>query len=96
MRCPADNVGVYVPVCKGPAFCGARQVERSGEQMKNKYLRGQSVVEYALLIAIVSAAFLAMAVYVRRAVQGSLYKIEDRVAAKPNEPFVPPVVVAVY
>lgn len=54
------------------------------------------MVEYALLIAIVSAAFLAMAVNVRRAVQGSLYKIEDRVAAKPNEPFTPPVVTAIY
>lgn len=64
--------------------------------MKNKRLKGQSVLEYAILIAIVSAAFLTMAVYVRRSVQGSIFKIEDRVAVKPTEPFTPPVVTAVY
>ncbi len=64
--------------------------------MKNKCLKGQSVLEYAILIAIVSAAFLAMAVYVRRSVQASIFKIEDRVAVKPNDPFTPPVITATY
>ena len=58
--------------------------------------RGQSVLEYALLIAIVSAAFVTMAVYVKRAVQGSLYQIEDRVTAKTQSTptatvYVPPI-----
>ena len=45
---------------------------------------GQSILEYAILIAIVSAAFIAMAMYVRRAVQGKLYKIEDQAIGKQN------------
>ena len=44
--------------------------------------RGQTVLEYALLIAIVSAALMTMSMYVRRAVQGSLYKIEGQITAK--------------
>ena len=43
---------------------------------------GQSVLEYAILLAIVSAAFITMTVYVRRAIQGQLYQIEQRTAAK--------------
>ena len=45
---------------------------------------GQSVLEYAILIAIVSAAFISMAMYVRRAVQGKLYKIEDQAIGRQN------------
>ncbi|MFH0876832.1 MAG: hypothetical protein V1863_01230 [Candidatus Omnitrophota bacterium] len=47
--------------------------------------RGQQVMEYAVLIAIVSAACLTMAMYIRRAVQGKLYTIEAQVASKANE-----------
>jgi Flp pilus assembly pilin Flp len=47
---------------------------------------GQTVLEYALLLAIVSAAFMTMSVYVRRTVQGQLYKIDQRVAAKDVTP----------
>lgn len=47
--------------------------------------RGQQIMEYAVLIAIVSAACLTMAMYLRRAVQGKLYKIEEQVASKANE-----------
>ncbi|MFH0940752.1 MAG: hypothetical protein V1840_02725 [Candidatus Omnitrophota bacterium] len=43
---------------------------------------GQSVLEYAILLAIVSAAFITMTVYVRRAIQGQLYQIEEKIAAK--------------
>jgi len=46
--------------------------------------QGQSVLEYAILLAIVSAAFITMSVYVRRAVQGKLYRIDERVVAKNN------------
>lgn len=45
---------------------------------------GQAVLEYAILIAIVSAAFITMAMYVRRAVQGKLYKIEEQVIGRQN------------
>ena len=58
-------------------------MRRITKNFLNKWLRrGQSVLEYAILLAIVSAAFITMAMYVRRAVQGSLYKIEDRITAK--------------
>lgn len=56
---------------------------------------GQAVLEYALVLAIVSAALLAMSLYMRRAVQGGLYKIEARVTGKQNStvaispPFLP-------
>ena len=43
---------------------------------------GQSVLEYAILLAIVSAAFITMTVYVRRAIQGQLYQIEEKTVAK--------------
>ena len=43
---------------------------------------GQSVLEYAILLAIVSAAFITMTVYVRRAIQGQLYQIEEKISAK--------------
>jgi Flp pilus assembly pilin Flp len=41
--------------------------------------KGQSIIEYALLVAIVAAAFAAMSVYARRAVNANLKMIEDRV-----------------
>ena len=52
--------------------------------MRKLLSAGQSVLEYAILLAIVSAAFITMTVYVRRAIQGQLYKIEEITVAKAN------------
>jgi len=46
--------------------------------MRNK---AQSTIEYALLIAIVAAAFLAMNVYMQRSVQSNFNVIEEQVNA---------------
>ncbi len=48
-------------------------------------VRGQSVLEYSILVAIVAAAFIAMSLYVRRAVQGRIYSFDDMISAKPNQ-----------
>ena len=40
--------------------------------------RAQSIIEYALLIAIVSAAFLAMRLYLQRGVNAGLKDIENQ------------------
>lgn len=61
-----------------------------------KYSSAQSVLEYAILLAIVSAALLTMAIYVRRSIQGGLYNIEDRVVGRMNASpaatyYVPPI-----
>lgn len=45
--------------------------------------RAQSVVEYALLIAVVALAFTAMHIYAQRAVQANFKMIENRVNAGP-------------
>lgn len=44
--------------------------------------KGQSIIEYALLIAVVAAAFTAMSFYGRRAVNANLKMIEERVNAQ--------------
>jgi len=44
----------------------------------------QSILEYALLIAIVAAAFVAMRMYVQRAVQANFKIIEDRINEEPQ------------
>lgn len=44
--------------------------------------KAQSTIEYALLIAIVAAAFLAMQLYVQRAVQANFKLIEDQINAE--------------
>ncbi len=41
--------------------------------------KAQSVIEYAILIAIVAAAFMAMNLYMQRAVQANFYMLEDQV-----------------
>lgn len=38
--------------------------------------RGQSTLEYAVLVAVVAAAFLAMQVYARRAIQANFKTLE--------------------
>jgi len=47
--------------------------------------KAQSLLEYSILIAVVAAAFLAMTMYVRQAVQGKIYRMEDSVTAKSNK-----------
>ena len=46
--------------------------------------KGQSTIEYALLIAIVAAAFMAMHLYAQRAVQANFKIIEAQVNAEPQ------------
>jgi len=41
--------------------------------------KGQSTIEYALLIAVVAAAFMAMHLYAQRAVQANFKLIEDQI-----------------
>ncbi len=43
---------------------------------------GQSTLEYAVFIAVVSAAVGAMAVYVRRSVQANLNQLEQQINAE--------------
>ncbi len=58
-------------------------------QIRGKRGLGQSILEYAILLAIVSAAFLAMSLYVRRAVQGQIYTMEGLTTARSNQTFNP-------
>lgn len=46
--------------------------------------KAQSTIEYALLIAIVAAACLAMRLYVQRAVQANFKLIQDQINAEPQ------------
>jgi hypothetical protein len=48
-------------------------------------MRGQAILEYAVLLAIVAAAFVAMSFYVKRAVQGKIYCMERLTTAKSNQ-----------
>lgn len=48
--------------------------------------RGQSILEYTLIIAVVVAALVTMSTYVQRSVQSNLKTIEDRIAAQPVQP----------
>jgi Flp pilus assembly pilin Flp len=41
--------------------------------------RAQSTIEYALLIAVVAAAFIAMHVYMQRAVQANFKVVEKQI-----------------
>ncbi len=45
--------------------------------------KAQSTIEYALLIAIVAAAFIAMQVYMQRAVQANFKLVEEQVNVGP-------------
>ena len=45
--------------------------------------KGQSILEYAMIIIVVVAALMAMSVYVQRSVQANLRLIEERVNAAP-------------
>ncbi len=70
--------------------------KRTGSVLWKGIKGGQSVLEYAILLAIVAAAFITMSIYVRRAIQGQLYSLEDKVTAKavaPAAPGAPPIVI---
>ena len=44
--------------------------------------KGQSTLEYAVFVAVISAALVAMSVYVRRAIQANLKTVENQVNAE--------------
>ncbi len=46
--------------------------------------QGQSTLEYALIIAVVAAALVAMSVYMQRSVQANLKIVEDQINADAN------------
>ena len=46
--------------------------------------RAQSTIEYAVLIAIVAAAFVAMQMYAHRAVRANLKVLEEQINAEPQ------------
>jgi len=48
-----------------------------------KNQRGQSILEYTLIVAVVVAALMAMSVYVQRSVQANLRTVEDQINAEP-------------
>ena len=48
-----------------------------------KMKKGQSTLEYALIISVVVAALMAMNAYVQRSVQANLKMVEARVNAQP-------------
>ncbi len=62
-----------------------RNEKRDSARKAARRIRGQSVLEYSILVAIVAAAFIAMSMYVRRAVQGRIYAFDDQIVAKPNQ-----------
>ncbi len=47
-----------------------------------KHTHGQSTLEYAVFIAVVSAALVAMTLYVRRSIQANLRVLEDQINAQ--------------
>ena len=55
------------------------------EQTETKKMRrGQSTLEYALIVAVVAAALTAMSLYLQRSVQGNLKLMEDKINAQPG------------
>ena len=56
--------------------CGARKVVAMRQKMKWNH-KGQTLIEYALVAAIVSAAVIAMSTYVYRSVQSTQQMIQD-------------------
>jgi Flp pilus assembly pilin Flp len=48
-------------------------------------LRGQSILEYSILVAMVAAAFVAMSMYVQRATQGRVTQIDEAITPKPKQ-----------
>lgn len=48
--------------------------------------RGQSTLEYAVFIAVVTAALIGMNLYVRRSIQANLKTLEDQINAEALPP----------
>ena len=48
-------------------------------------VKGQSTTEYAIFVAVVAAALVAMTVYVRRAIQAHLKLMEKQTSAQPMQ-----------
>lgn len=59
---------------------------RWSNEMKTK---AQNIIEYSIIIAVATAAFLAMRVYLQRAVQTSLKPLDEQLSPK-AEKFVEP------
>lgn len=55
--------------------CGARKVVAMRQKMQWNY-KGQTLIEYAMVAAIVSAAVIAMSTYVYRSVQATQQMIQ--------------------
>ena len=51
-----------------------------------KKRRAQSILEYSILIAVVTAALISMSLYVKRAIQANLKTIENQINAEVSEP----------
>ena len=47
--------------------------------------KAQSILEYAILIAVVTAALISMSLYVRRAIQANLKTIENQINSEVDE-----------
>lgn len=52
--------------------------------LKKKAKNSQSTLEYAMLVVVVAAAFIAMHTYVQRAVQANLKSVEDQINESPQ------------
>jgi len=52
--------------------------------MNKKYLKAQSVLEYAVVIGVITAALIAMQVYVKRGIQGGMRSSLDSVGEQYN------------
>jgi len=52
---------------------------------KKREKRAQSTLEYAMLVAVVAAAFIAMHTYVQRSVQANLKSLEDQINDSPQQ-----------
>jgi Flp pilus assembly pilin Flp len=50
--------------------------------MRHKNTKGQNIIEYAIVIALVSAAMVAMSTYVYRSVQATQKVVEDELSEK--------------
>lgn len=46
--------------------------------------KGQSILEYTLIVAVVVVALVAMSTYVQRSVQSNLKTIEEQINAQPK------------
>ncbi len=51
-------------------------------EIRNARRAGQSTLEYAVFTAVVSAALVAMTLYVRRSIQANLKVLEDQINAQ--------------